>query len=84
MNTIQGSLGIRQLCFRFEDGEGMSLTNSADSYNISGAYPAPDLIQTRLVSIYLLPYLSTYPSIFIYLDMITIIQVPLGRYLSMW
>ena len=50
----------------------MSLTNSADSYNISGAYPAPDLIQTRLVSIYLLPYLPTYPSIFIYLDMITI------------
>ena len=49
----------------------MSLTNSADSYNISGAYPAPDLIQTRLVSIYLYPYLSTYPSIFIYLDMIT-------------
>jgi len=36
---------------RFEDGEGMSMTNSADSYNISGAYPAPDLIQTRMTAL---------------------------------
>eukprot|EP00088_Acartia_fossae_P010966 TRINITY_DN15496_c0_g3_i1.p1 TRINITY_DN15496_c0_g3~~TRINITY_DN15496_c0_g3_i1.p1 ORF type:complete len:1012 (+),score=235.31 TRINITY_DN15496_c0_g3_i1:132-3167(+) len=37
---------------RFEDGEGMSLTNSADSYNMSSSTAAyPDLIQTRMTAL---------------------------------